>query len=69
MLSQWCALDLCRALSQVRAVPLDLESTPAPRTRVCWPSGAVRSGLFGSPSTDFPRDSSDFVEMVDNPYI
>ena len=24
MLSQWCALDLCRALSQVRAVPLEL---------------------------------------------
>jgi len=46
MLSQWCALDLGRALSQVRAVPLDLGATPdrwdgwrgrsgrAPRSRV-----------------------------------
>jgi len=50
-------------------VPLDLGSTPAPRTRVCWLSGAIRSGLFGPPSTDFPRDSANFVEMVANPYI
>lgn len=46
MLSQWCALDLGRALSQVWAVPLDLGATPdrwdgwrgrsgrAPRSRV-----------------------------------
>ena len=69
MLSQWCALDLGRALSQVWVAPLDLGSTPAPRTRVCWPLGAVRRGLFGPPSTDFPCDSADFVEMVANPYI
>ena len=67
MLSQWCALDLGRALSQVRVVPLDLGSTPAPRTRVCWPSGAIRSGLFGPPSTDFPRDSSRFDENDSDP--
>ena len=47
MLSQWCALDLGRALSQVWVAPLDLGSTPdrwagwrgrsgrAPRSRAC----------------------------------